>query len=59
MNVFTVIGIVGISMVVMTAFMAFVFYRLDSAVVQNNSDIAAQKDRYNLEGMAQCCASLS
>ena len=46
MNVFTVIGIVGISMVIMTALMAFVFFRLDNAVVQNNADIAAQKDRY-------------
>lgn len=46
MNIFTVIGIVGVGMVIFTGLFALLVTRLDSAVIQNNEDMAAGKTRY-------------
>ncbi len=46
MNLFTVIGLVGIGMVIFTGLFALLISRLDAAVTQNNIDIEAGKKRF-------------
>ncbi|MDJ0755478.1 MAG: hypothetical protein QNJ45_18280 [Ardenticatenaceae bacterium] len=46
MNLFTVIGIVGVSMAIVTLIFAITLYRLSAAVVQNQADIENSSKRY-------------
>ncbi len=46
MNLFTVIGLVGVGMVIFTGLFALLVTRLDAAVIQNNEDMDAGKTRY-------------
>ncbi len=46
MNLFTVIGIVGVGMVIFTGLFALLVTRLDAAVIQNHEDMEAGKTRY-------------
>ncbi|MFT5195267.1 MAG: hypothetical protein ACI85U_002286 [Candidatus Promineifilaceae bacterium] len=46
MNIFTIIGIVGIGMVTFTALFALMISRLDAAVVQSKVDVEAGKKQF-------------